>query len=100
MTRCSRLVSQSDFYCHMRQTEIMAEPEQFVPRPVWFSMAPVMILSAGSVTECCVILLHCVISIAPLFMCLPLVFIVNTRENCIIMTEVAQILVFSRKTRS
>lgn len=34
-------------------------------------MDPVMILSTGSVTESCVILLYCVISIVALFMCLP-----------------------------
>lgn len=63
------------FYCGMLQTEIMAEPEQRVPRPVRFSMAPVMILCAGSVTQSCVILSYCVISIVALFMCLSLVFI-------------------------
>lgn len=59
------------FYCRMEQTEITAEPVQCVPRLVRFSMDPVMILSTGSVTESCVILLYCVISIVALFMCLP-----------------------------
>lgn len=63
------------FDCGMLQTEIMAEPVQCVPRPVRFSMAPVMILSAGLVTESCVILPYCVISIVALFMCPALVFI-------------------------
>lgn len=55
-------------------SEVMAEPVQCVPRHVRFSVAPVMILSAGSVTQSCVILLYCVFSIVALFMCLSLVF--------------------------
>lgn len=66
--RCSHSVSQSGFYCGMLHTDIMSESVQCVPRPVRFPMAPVMILSAGSVTQSCVILPYCIISIVALFM--------------------------------
>lgn len=72
---CSRPVSQSGFIVACCRLRSRTEPVQCVPRPVRFSMAPAMILSAGSVTESCVILLYCVISIVALFMCPSLAFI-------------------------
>lgn len=48
-------------------TEVMAESVQCLPRPVRFPMAAVMTLSAGSVTQSCVILPYCIMSIVALF---------------------------------
>lgn len=91
----------------------MGEPLQRVPRLVWFSMVPVVILSTGLVTKSCVILFYCLISIAVLFVCVSLVFITGSYgpesqaihewvcpggKNCIIMCEVAKMLVVNRKS--
>lgn len=76
--------------------------------PVWFSVAPVVILSAGSVTESCVILFYCVTSIVALFVSLSGIhrcllgsdaelFTPPGGESCFVISKVSQIGALSRK---